>query len=133
MMRIYVTHCSAKKDETLKDTRKAVPPDRLYTATPTQRFTSKCREKGVSWAIFSDLYGVWFPSENHEWYEKDPDNVSHDEFLSLIDDFNRKLQSYDEIWFYYNPGRFHPLYGRLLEATSLKGRVRKFTHLWEID
>ena len=66
MRRIYVTHCSAKKDDSLKNTGKKVTPDKLYTATPTQRFMNKCKEKRTNWAIFSDKYSIWFPSEEHE-------------------------------------------------------------------
>lgn len=131
-MRIYITHCSAKKDDSLKNTGKRVPPDKLYTATPTQRFMNKCKERKVNWAIFSDLYGVWFPDIEHEWYEKDPDTVTEQEFKNLVKDFDQKLQRYDEIWFYYNPGRFHPLHKRLLQETRLRDRVRLFTHIAQI-
>jgi len=44
-MRIYVTHCSAKKDDSLKDTGEAVSPDRLYTAKPLQLFIKRCKDK----------------------------------------------------------------------------------------
>jgi hypothetical protein len=60
-MNIYITHCSDKKDNFLKNTLKKVTPDKLYTATPIKRFISKCNEEKVNWAIFSDKYGVWFP------------------------------------------------------------------------
>jgi hypothetical protein len=73
-----------------------------------------CKEKEVAWAIFSDLYGIWYPSVRHEWYEKDHDNVTEEEFQKLVSDFDKKLGGYEEIWFYYNPGRFHSLYQRLL-------------------
>ena len=131
-MKIYITHCSAKKDNSLKNTGKKVTPDKLYTATPTQRFMNKCKAKNVNWAIFSDLYGVWFPDIEHEWYEKDPDTVTDQEFRNLVNDFDQKLQSYGEIWFYYNPGRFHPLYEKLLQETKLKDKVKRFTHIREI-
>lgn len=85
------------------------------------------------WAIFSDLYGVWFPHAEHEWYEKDPNTVTEEEFKRLLEDFDEKLVNYDEIWFYYNPGRFHPLYQRLLRETKLKDRVKLFTHIREIE
>jgi hypothetical protein len=130
--RIYITHCSAKKDTSLKNTNKKVTPDKLYTATPTQRFMNKCKEKNVNWAIFSDLYGVWFPDIEHEWYEKDPNIVTEQEFKSLLENFDQALQDYDEIWFYCNPGRFHPLYKRLLQETKLKNKVKLFTHIREI-
>jgi len=131
-MRIYITHCSAKKDNSLKNTGIEVTPDKLYTATPTQRFMKKCQEMKVNWAIFSDLYGVWFPDIEHEWYEKDPDTVADLEFNTLLNDFDEKLSNYDEIWFYYNPGRFHPLYKRLLQETKLKDKIKLFTHLIQI-
>ena len=131
-MRIYITHCSAKKDDSLKHTGKKVTQDKLYTATPTQRFMNKCKEEQVKWAIFSDLYGVWFPNVDHEWYEKDPDTVTEQEFENLVNDFDQKLREYDEIWFYYNPGRFHPLYDRLLQKTILRDKVKRFTHIREI-
>jgi hypothetical protein len=132
MIRVYITHCSAKKDNSLKNTGRKVTPDKLYKATPTQRFMNKCKQKGVNWAIFSDLYGVWFPGEKHEWYEKDPNVVTEQEFSGLVNDFDQKLRNYDEIWFYYNPGRFHSLYRRLLREINLKGKVRRFTHIDEI-
>lgn len=131
-MKIYITHCSAKKDDSSKNNSKKVTPDKLYTATPTQRFMKKCKEKNVDWAIFSDLYGIWFPQIRHEWYEKNPNKVTEQEFKNLINNFNQKLKNYDEIWFYYNPGRFHRLYKRLLKETKLKDRIKRFTHLEEI-
>lgn len=134
-MRIYITHCSAKKDNSLKNTGKRVTPDKLYTATPIQRFMTTCKKRGVKWAIFSDHYGVWFVHEQHEWYGNDvgdPNKVTEQKFNSLVDDFDQKLQNYDEIWFYYNPGRFHPLYKRLLQETKLKDKVKLFTHISEI-
>lgn len=131
-MRIYITHCYAKKDNSLKNTGKKVTPDKLYTATPTQRFMNKCKAMKVNWGIFSDSYGVWFPDIEHEWYEKDPNMVTEQEFKILVNDFEQKLQNYDEIWFYYNPGRFHSLYKRLLQETKLAGKVKLFTHLREI-
>jgi len=46
----------------------AVTPDKLYTDAPIQRFMAACKRCDVKWAIFSDLYGVWFPDVTHEWY-----------------------------------------------------------------
>jgi hypothetical protein len=131
-MRIYLTHCSAKKDESLKGTGRKVTPDSLYIATPTQRFMRRCMEKEVHWAIFSDLYGVWFSDVRREWYEKDPNKVTSEEFGSLLKNFDKSLKEYDEIWFYYNPGRFHSLYKGLLEQSALRDRIWMFTHLSEI-
>jgi hypothetical protein len=131
-MKIYLTHCSSKKDNSIKNTGRKVTPDKLYMATPTQRFMRKCSEKKVNWAIFSDLYGVWFLNEERGWYEKSPDAVTEQEFKVLINNFDDKLKQYDEIWFYYNPGRFHRLYKRLLQETKLKERIKRFTHIGEI-
>ncbi|TKJ32109.1 hypothetical protein CEE39_06295 [bacterium (candidate division B38) B3_B38] len=116
----------------LKNTDKEVTPDKLYSAMYIQRFINKCRERKVEWAILSDLYGVWFPNVKHKWYEKDPDKVTFKEFRDLLNDFDQKLKKYDEIWFYYNPGRFHILYNVLLEKTKLKYKVQQFTHIKEI-
>lgn len=132
MTRIYVTHCSHKKDNRYKETGEAISPDLLYTATPTQRFMARCKARGVRWAIFSDQYGVWFPEKKHEWYEKDPNKVTEDEFSKLVRDFDNKLARYSEICFYYNPGRFHPLYARLLDRSMLADRVKRTTHLRDI-
>ena len=131
-MRIYITHCSEKKEDSLQNTGKKVTPEELYTAKPTQRFINRCKEKGVKWAIFSDLYGVWFPNVRHEWYEKDPNTVTEQEFSRLIKDFEQKLGDYDEVYFYHNPGRFHPLYKRLLRETKIKDKITRVTHLTEI-
>lgn len=86
----------------------------------------------VQWAIFSDLYGIWFPQEKHEWYEKDPDTVTEEEFGVLKRDFEEKLGRYDEIWFYYNPGRFHQLYKRLIREVSIRDRIILFSHTNDI-
>jgi hypothetical protein len=132
MTRIYITHCSHKKDDHYKGTGEAISPDLLYSATPTRRFMARCKERGVRWAIFSDLYGVWFPEDGHKWYEKDPNTVTEAEFSVLIRDFDEKLASYSEICFYYNPGRFHPLYACLLDRSVLTDRVKRTTHLRDI-
>jgi len=131
-MRIYLTHCSAKKDEVLKYGYEKVTPDKLYTATPTRRFINKCKKERVAWAIFSDLYGVWFPDVKREWYEEDPHTVTEYEFRKLLKDFEQKLKNYKEIYFYHNPGRFHPLYKRLLKETKLRNKITMFSHLREI-
>lgn len=134
-MRIYVTHCAAKKDDSLKGTGRQVTPDRLYTATPTQRFIHRCKERDVRWAIFSDHYGVWFSDEPREWYGDDvgdPNRVTEPKFWELVENFDERLQGFDDIYFYYNPGRFHPVYKRLLKEAGLKDRVVRVTHLCDI-
>jgi len=132
MKRIYLTHCCAKKNDSLRGSGKKATPDRLYKSAPTQRFMNECKKKGVEWAIFSDKYGVVFPNKEIEWYDKHPSKVTDEEFEELLKDFDQKLAVYDEIWFYYNPGRFHPLYKRLLSVSKLKDRIRYFTHIKEI-
>lgn len=92
----------------------------------------KCDSTGVNWAIFSDKYGIWQSGEKHEWYEKDPNKVSNEEFKNLLANFDNSLGKFDEIWFYYNPGRFHSLYKRLIKKSSLKKRIKLFTHIRDI-
>jgi hypothetical protein len=134
-MRIYLTHCSAKKDDSLRGKGLKVTPERLYKARPTQRFIKRCTALGVCWAIFSDYYGVWFPEIKREWYGDDvgdPNRVTEPRFLKLIKNFDDTLEQYDEIFFYYNPGRFHPLYAELLKRTALRSRIQRITHLCDI-
>jgi hypothetical protein len=90
-----------------------------------------CIDNKVDWAIFSDKYGIWSKNDRRRWYEKPPDSVTNNEFNKLVIDFETKLENYDEIWFYYNPGRFHKVYRKLLNSIDLK--VKKFTHLSEIS
>lgn len=130
--KIYLTHCSAKKNPVFKDTKAKVTSDKLYTATPIQRFINECKNKGVNWAIFSDKYGIWFSNDLHEWYDKNPNRVTEDEFNQLVRKFDRSLSQFDEIYFYYNPGRFHKLYKRLLKSSELRAKIKLVTHLNEI-
>lgn len=127
-MRIYVTHCSGKKISSVKRSGARVPPDKLYTSTRIQPFMRRCKEQRVRWAIFSDLYGVYFPNEKHKWYEKSPDSVTPTEFRELLRSFDKRLRAYSEIWFYRHPARFHKLYRKLLRNTKLKRKVRQFGH-----
>jgi len=111
----------------------AVTPDKLYTATPTQRFMEKCKKEHVSWAIFSDKYGIWFPNEKHKWYDKNPNKVTDQEYKQLVKDFEEKLSEYSEIWFYHHPCRFHNLYKKLLEEPNIKAKLVPFNHLTQIE
>ncbi len=131
--RIYITHCCAKKNNKFRNTKQKITPDVLYVAAPTKRFMNACKEKKVSWAIFSDNYGVWPYPVTHEWYEKNPNKVTDNEFKTLVEEFDNSLRGYEEILFYYNPGRFHPLYEKLLTKSKLKKRIQKFTHISEIN
>jgi hypothetical protein len=130
--KIYITHCSAKKNSLLLKNKESVTPDKLYTATPTQRFMSECKNKKVNWAILSDKYGMWFSDDLHEWYEKDPSMVTDEEFDHLVRKFDRSLKQYEQIYFYHNPGRFHKLYKSLLKSSRLQSKIKLFTHLNEI-
>lgn len=134
-MTIYLTHCSRTKDDSLAGTGRRVTPDALYTAQPTVRFMNRCRETGVHWAILSDYYGIWFPNECHEWYgdrEGDPKRVDECRFAWLLDNFDTRLSPFDEIWIYRNPGRFHGLYQRIIEASKLRARLTLISRLAEI-
>jgi hypothetical protein len=51
--RIFITHCSAKKDDSFKGNKIQVTPDNLYAATTTQRFMNRCKNAKANWAIFS--------------------------------------------------------------------------------
>jgi hypothetical protein len=95
-----MTHCSAKKDDSFSGTHEKVTPDLLYTSCRSRGSMTTCKSKGVAWAIFSDLYGVWFPNVKHEWYERNPDHITEEEFQKLPSGFDEKLADYDEIWFY---------------------------------
>lgn len=133
MKRIYVTHCCARKDDSLENTGEKATPDRLYVSKPVQSFIQKCKNNKVDWAIFSDKYGIVFPWSKIEWYDKHPSKVSSKEFQLLLDDFIQQLSDYDEVWFYHNPKRFHPLYRELLEKARIRGlEVVSFTRLSQI-
>ncbi len=132
-MKIFITHCSATKDANFEESEELVSPEKLYAAKYIQRFMKKCKQEKVNWAVFSDLYGVWFPDIKHAWYEKNPNSVTEYEFKKLLINFTKELQSYDEIWFYHNPGRFHPLYIRLIFETPITNRITLFSHLKDIN
>ena len=135
MSRIFVTHCSRKKDDSLRATGSAVTPENLYTARPLHCFVRKCKHAEVEWAIFSDKYGVVFPWEKIEWYDKPPGTVSEKEFQKLLRNFVSRLSAYEEVWFYHY-GRFHPhpLYKTLATEARLRGtKVRLFSHISEIE
>jgi hypothetical protein len=131
--KIYITHCSASKDPSFRESGLPTTPDRLYTSSHLQAFVHRCQTQNVPWAIHSDLYGVWFPTEEHVWYEKNPSKVTPDEFKALLARFDDKLKPFQEIFFYYpNPTRVHPLYRNLFQTTQLKARIRLFSHIREI-
>jgi hypothetical protein len=131
-MRIYITPCCAEKEEKYQASGELVPPNLLYTSKKTQGFMRQCKVRQVAWAIFSDLYGVWFPEIRHAWYEKDPNSVTDEEFWQLLRNFDESLAPYSQICFYHNPGSLNPLHKRLLKETALGDRVKMITKLRDI-
>ena len=133
MNRVYITHSSEKKDDSLRGTNQRVTPDILYTATPIRRFTRRCIDENVEWAILSDKFGVIFSQEKIDWYQKHLDQVDEEEFQWLLGNFIYRLLGYDRVWFYHNPRSFHPLYRKLVKESRGRGlRVKMFSHLSEI-
>ncbi|PCH96872.1 MAG: hypothetical protein COB85_03150 [Bacteroidetes bacterium] len=132
-MRIYLTHCTGIKDNSIKETKEKITPDRFYQSLPMQRFIAKCKSQNVEWAIFSDKYGIWFPDVKRGWYDKHPDSVSTTEFNLLVENFDNNLNNFSEIWFYNNPAWFHELYKKILVQSSLKKKIRMFSHLSQIN
>jgi hypothetical protein len=130
-LRIFITYCSRQKTSSLADGLE-VTPDRLYSSNRIRSFMHRCKTKGVEWAIFSDKYGIWFPDEKHESYDKTPESVTEEEFELLLHNFDRRLNIYAEIWFYHNPARFHGLYRRLARESKLRKRIRLFSRLSNI-
>ena len=68
-----------------------------------------------------------------QWYEKHPKTVTSSEKRKLFDDAFDVLQLYNVAYFYYNPGRLHPLYRELVQEMKRRGlEVLEMTHLDEI-
>ena len=95
----------------------------------TQGFIRKCKTTKVSWAIFSDQYGIWLPDVKRKWYDKHPDTVTDEEFAELLQGFDKILVEFSEIWFYNHPSWFHALYQRIIRESTLNQRIVKFSHL----
>jgi hypothetical protein len=126
---IYITHCSAKKNNMNKGT-----PDQLYSGTKITKFMSRCKQLGVNWAIFSDKYGLVFPDQVIENYDKHPSKVTDNEFHFLVEDTYSKLKNYDIVCFYHNPGRLHKLYRKLIDELISRGiNIKEITHLEQIN
>jgi hypothetical protein len=128
-MRIYLTHCTGIKDDSLQFTGQSVGPDKLYTSIPIQRFINRCQKQNVKWAIFSDLYGIWHPHQKHTWYDKHPNTVTDEELQKLILNFDEDLKDFSEIWFYNNPSWFHSLYKMLAKRSTFSDRITLFSSL----
>jgi len=131
--KLYFTHCCAKKDDKLKGTNKKMSPQALYQSSKIQGFIKSCEEEGVEWAIFSDKYAFVFPSDRIRWYEKHPKDVSEQEKKQLFDNAFNTLRNYDCTYFYYNPGRLHPLYRELVNEMKMRGiNIQEITSKYEI-
>ena len=91
-----------------------------------------CKSYPVDWAILSDKYGVFFPNEKHEYYEKPPASVTIEEEAVIITQFNERLAGYNEIWFNVRAETFHPFYERVLKRSNLVDRIHLFEDIREI-
>lgn len=132
---LYITHCTNKKDHRLKVTKEKVTPDKLYIGDKITRFINCCNSQKVEWAIFSDLYGIWFPHERHEYYDKHPNEVSDEEFNKLLDDSEKKLKKYGRVYFYGNHRSpyFHRLYKKLITQLRKRGlNIIKICSIYDI-
>jgi len=125
MKKIFITYCSAKKNDKLKNSNIMVVPEQLYTSERIQLFMKKCKELNVPWAIFSDLYGIVFPDEKLKWYDKHPNDVTDEELEMLVQNCLERLKDYDVIYFYYQ-GNLNYLYRRLFGKLTKFKRVKIF-------
>jgi hypothetical protein len=133
MTRIYITHCSGKKDSAFKGKEVRVTPDKLYTAAYLQRLVKRCKQVGASWAIFSDEYDVVFPDMKIKWYDKSPNSITNYEYQLLLQNLIKKLSKFDEIWFYHMPTRFHWRYRNLVEDARKAGlNITLFSHIDQV-
>jgi hypothetical protein len=133
MKKIYITHCSAKKDGSFKNSDKLVYAYELYISPRIKAFFKKCKIERVDWAIFSDLYGLWFPDQKNKWYEKSPYDINEEEFKILRKKFDENLKEFDEIYFYVNPKRFHSLYKKLINLSVLNKKIKIIKSVKEIS
>lgn len=70
---------------------------------------------------------MWYGSViKNTWCEKNPSKITEKELEILIKNFETKLGKHDEIWLYYNPGRFHKAYRELLEKSKLSSKITRF-------
>ena len=63
-MILRVTKCGWKKK---KDGY--YPPDELYLSERIRKFINFCKESSLDWAILSAEHGLFFPDENHGYYD----------------------------------------------------------------
>jgi hypothetical protein len=128
-MIIYLTHCSKDKFAQAKESGDKLPPDKLYTDPGLQAFIDRCKQTSSHWAILSDKYGLFFPWESHEYYEKPPASVTPDEENAITEDLQTRLAGYREIHFFIRRDTFHPFYERVLKNGHLADRVMFFEDL----
>jgi hypothetical protein len=129
---LYITHCSKKKNSINSETT----PEKLYSASYLQRFIKKCKEMKVNWGILSDKYGIVFPNQRIKWYELSPSFLlKHKaESRKLIEKLQQQLKGFDKIFFYHNPGRFHPFYRYVIKKLRKLGiNIRLISHLSQIN
>lgn len=120
---IYLTNCSAEKDDELKESGLKVSPDKLYTNERIQKFIEKCEEVEADWAIFSDNYGIFFHDERQKWYDKPPSSVTDEEFEELIKSFEKELKDYDKVIFYRDLDDYPNLFNRLFDEVDFVGEI----------
>jgi hypothetical protein len=132
-MRIYLTHCSKDKSVAAKESGIKLPPDQLYTDEGLVTFMECCKSTGVTWAVLSDRFGVFLPTDQHEYYEKHPGTVTDEEETQIRLDLEQKLVGYQEIWFYIRPATIHPFYERVLRASALQQRLTFFSDLSQVQ
>jgi hypothetical protein len=129
---LYITHCSKKKNSINSETT----PEKLYSASYLQRFIKKCKKMKVNWGILSDKYGIVFPNKRIKWYELSPSFLlKHKaESRKLIEKLQQQLKGFDKIFFYHNPGRFHPFYRYVIKKLRKLGiNIRLISHLSQIN
>jgi len=122
-MQIYLTHCSKNKSLLAKKSGEKMTPNQLYTDPGLQAFIRRCREVNSPYAILSDVFGVIFPDEKHEYYEKPPSTVTPEEEIKITENFHIRLSAFDEIRFYVRKETFHPFYERIIRNGPLAERV----------
>ena len=133
MMNVCITYCSWQKDDRLKDTGGKVPPEQLYLSGRIQRFIAYCREQGLQWGIFSDLYGIIFENDKQAWYDFHPDLVSPAHRHYLAKAFAASLSEFKTIWYYYDPETINPLYRQIVEESGIADKVVWVTELERME
>jgi hypothetical protein len=131
-MRLYLTHCCKDKSETARLSGDSLLPDELYVDPAIQAFFQAVKQKGQTWGVLSDLYGLWLPPRREGWYEKHPDTVTTDEAEAIRQSFDEGLEAFTEVWFYVRKETFHPFYQSVLERSRWRDRIQCFESLKKI-